>query len=97
MADHTDLKLSVLKDLMDHMRDMDGGKLKPKAVEVSVSSKPELAIDHLGGEPTDAPTLEGHSDETAPEMGHDEPDGDDLSPEDLEILGHLFGDKEQEG
>ena len=75
-----DPKLAVLEELMEKMKELDGDKIRPKAVGVSVSSeKPELeAIEHGAG------------------GMHAEPDGDELSPEDMAILDSLFGDKSKE-
>jgi len=117
MLDHDSAKIAVLEDLMEKMRDMDGGRMNPKAVEVKVESvkpsdglvlegEPEGADGHLGEEGHEPSEMEipphgldahGAQPGLMPEGGeHEEPDGDELSSEDLAILDQLFGGKEGE-
>jgi len=116
MLDHDSAKIAVLEDLMEKMRDMDGGRINPKSVEVKVESvkpsdglvlegEPESADGHLGEEghepsemeiPPHGLDLHGAQPGLMPKEGGGEPDGDELSPEDLAILDQLFGGKEGE-
>jgi hypothetical protein len=80
MDEHA-IKIGLLQDLMDKMRDADGERIRPKAVEVEVSAEKPLE-------------MEGKTDDITGNSDYKE--GDDLSPEDVAILGQLFGDKDDE-
>ena len=84
-----DVKLNVLQDLMDKMRQMDGEKIRPKPVAVAIEAKPETESDEGTPEEEAHDVMEGKSDDIAPEHSQ-HGDGEELSPEDLEILEQLF-------
>lgn len=85
-----DIKREVLGDLMSKMREMDGSRFKPKAVEVEVST-----MHPKEGE--SEPVMEGMSDDDSMgRLDHSEPDGDEFSPEDRGVLESLFGHGEDE-
>jgi hypothetical protein len=96
--DEFEMKSKVLQDLINEMKNSDGMRLKPKAVEVSVSSvKPGLELDkesHEGDEGQE--DLHPDDKESLMSGDHQEPDGDELSPEDMSMLEHLLGGSEEE-
>lgn len=76
MFDEQSLKEKLLDELMEELGNADGDKIKPKglmAVSVEKGDSPESDDHDLGMK-----MAEG--------MGHDEPDSDDLKPEDLEKI-----------
>lgn len=105
MINSKEVQMDVLKDLIEKMRDLEGSKLRPKAVEVSMTSlKPEPGEgtpeeehqDAMEGETPDV--MEGKTDEIqgegAQRMGQDDPHGDDLTPEEERIIEELLQEKE---
>lgn len=111
MIDSHEIKLGVLQDLMDKMRELDGDRIKPKGVEIEVSSmKPEIELaghEHAGSKPEieeilgDSPdadeALKGAEPvDAGPGFGKagSDDDGDELSPEDIELLEKLLSQKE---
>jgi hypothetical protein len=95
MHDSNDVKVEVLQDLIDHMKRLEGGKMRPKEVELSVSSmKPEPGEGSPEEEKQDlAEGDHGMSDSEVAEGLGEKSDGD-LTPEEASILEELLGDHE---
>jgi hypothetical protein len=95
MVNSQEIKLGVLEELMEKMRDLEGSKMRPKAVEVAVSSSKPMGEE---GEPElEAKDLmTGKPDGMSAERGDADADGDELSPEDIAVLEQLFGDRGQD-
>ena len=107
----SDVKIEVLQDLIDQMKRMEGAKMRPKAVEVSMTSmKPEgmepgegtpmeEAMDQKEGEMPGA--MQGKSDGIRGEVDqggggmHSEPDGDEMSPDEVAMLEKILGSDEE--
>lgn len=90
MIDSNEVKIEVLQDLIDHMKRLEGGKMKPKEdVEISVSEmKPEGEAD---GEPkyNDAEDRLEAAGEMKPEGAGD----DELSEEDAQMIEQLLAEQ----
>lgn len=94
MMEHEDPRDTVLKDLMDKMRALEGSKIHPKAVEVSVSAmKPEGMPEGMEMQHEAEDHAMDHSSMPmdGDKMG-DKEDEDEMSPEDMQMLEHMFGD-----
>lgn len=88
---HDEAKINCLEELIEEMRSMDGDKLKPKAVEIEMTTmKPKSEDETMGESPMVAL---GKTDDI---VGHGESsDGDELSPEDMAILDHMYGNEDE--